>query len=370
MLSTDSSSPNVSRSPLAIQTVAQRSLDHPAAEKIVRRCPIDTRRTSSGGANRSRPIGKQIYTAGVTPGERINAKREIAALLAAQEWGDIDLTLSEHGLQTTDRWSGEKYDYVIEMLKGESDESIAALHAYVTGAAVAVQPGTAPWRPGELRLFMSHLATNEKFVGDVATWLDRWGISAFAAHISIEASEEWQAVIETGLLTCDAMAVFLHAGFKESNWCDQEVGFALARRVPVLPLKFDLNPYGFMGKLQAARCVGLTAAEVGEKITQWLLNTPSAQTAMTEGLVTAFERVDSFAHACEVFGRLQKLPVFSPDQLQRLDAATRTNMQIKNANWPNWSGTPLPGHVQKLIADRGGTPPAAHDPWDVASIQD
>ena len=131
--------------------------------------------------------------------------------------------------------------------------------------------------------------------------------------MSIQASEEWQAVIETALLTCDAMAVFLHTGFKESNWCDQEVGLALARRVPVLPLNIDVDPYGFMGKLQAARCAGLTATQVGEKITQWLLNTPSAQTAMTEALVTAFERVNSFAHACEVFGQLQQMPVFSPD---------------------------------------------------------
>lgn len=300
----------------------------------------------------------------MTPGERIAAKRETATLLAQQGWDDIDLTLSEHDLPIRNDWNGsDKYGYVIEMLNGASESALAALHSYVTGAAVQVRPGSEPWRQGELRLFMSHLAAHEGFVGEVATWLEGWGISAFVAHMSIDASNEWQAVIETALLTCDAMAVFLHEGFRESNWCDQEVGFALARRVPVLPLNIELNPYGFMGKLQALRCAGLTAAEVGEKIVQWLMNTRSAQTAMTEGLVTAFERVNSFARACEVYDRLYQMPVFSPDQLQRLDAAARTNSQIKNANWPNWSGTPLPGRVQGLIEERGGTSPAAHAPW-------
>lgn len=112
----------------------------------------------------------------MTPGERITAKREIATLLASQEWGDIDFTLSEHDLPTTDMWNGGgKYGYVIAMMNGTSDSAVELLHAFVTGSAIQVKPGSEPWRGGQLRLFMSHLASHEAFIGDIASWLEGWG---------------------------------------------------------------------------------------------------------------------------------------------------------------------------------------------------
>lgn len=292
--------------------------------------------------------------------QRIDTKKEIATLLGQREWAEVDLVLDEHGLPTTDNWQGDThYQYVIEMLRRAPDELIWELHSYVTGGAIAVSPGAEPWRPGELRLFMSHLAVHQAYVSRVADYLEDWGVSAFVAHVSIEASEEWQAVIETALLTSDAVAVFLHNGFKESNWCDQEVGFAMARRVPVLPLNIELNPYGFMGKLQAERCVGLKPRQVGDKIVHWLVRTPSAQAAMAEGLVKSLEGAPSYDHARAVYGMLTEIPSYTPAQLQRLDAACRSNGQVLDANL---SGTPIPELVRALIKERGDTPPVAHDP--------
>ncbi len=181
------------------------------------------------------------------------------------------------------------------------------------------------------------------------------------AHNSIDPSEEWQTVIEAGLRSCDGMVVFLHEGFRESAWCDQEVGYALARRVPVLPVGIDLLPYGFMGKLQAAKCSDEGAPRVAEKVLQWLLRTPSAQSAMTEGLVAAFERSSSYEITRKVIGMLEKMPTFSPNQLQRLEGAARSNDQVSAAVLRG-RGT-VPDLVTRLIAERGGTPASAHDPW-------
>ncbi|MDT0263197.1 toll/interleukin-1 receptor domain-containing protein [Jatrophihabitans lederbergiae] len=295
--------------------------------------------------------------------QRIDTKREIATLLSQRDWVDIDLVLSEHGLPTTDDWRGDNlYQYVIAMIREATDPTLLELHAYVTGGVITVKPGAEPWRAGELRLFMSHLATHQKFVSDVGIYVQGYGVSAFVAHVSIDASEEWQTVIETALVTSDAMVVFLHDGFKESNWCDQEVGFAMARRIPVLPLNIDLNPYGFMGKLQAELCAGMAAPQIGDKIVQWLIRTPSAQAAMTDGLVKAFEGVYSYDRAREVYGKLIQLRSYTPAQLQRLDAATRNNDQVKDANL---SGTSIPELVQVLIRECGGIPVVRSepDPW-------
>ena len=137
---------------------------------------------------------------------------------------------------------------------------------------------------------MSHLAVHQEFVGKVGLHLGFDGVSAFVAHTSIEPSKEWQEVIETSLRSCDAMAIFLHKGFHESLWCDQEVGFALARRVPVLPISFDIMPYGFISKFQLQKGTGKTPGQLADAITDWLIATPTAQAAMTEGIVTAFKR--------------------------------------------------------------------------------
>ena len=47
------------------------------------------------------------------------------------------------------------------------------------------------------------------------------------------------------------MCALLTEGFHESNWTDQEVGFALARGILVIPVKYESAPYGFMGRIQA-----------------------------------------------------------------------------------------------------------------------
>jgi hypothetical protein len=291
------------------------------------------------------------------PAERIAAIRESATLLSQQEWADIDLVLTQYGLPTTDMYQGDRYHYVLDMIQGEPDGSLSALHQYLTGDTGDVPVGPQPYRQGQFRLFMSHLAIHEEFVGAVGANLDRYGVSSFVAHVSIEPSEEWQNVIESALRSCDAMAVFLHTGFHESNWCDQEVGFVLARRVPVLPIAIDTTPYGFMAKLQAARCQPTeTAPQVAAKVLKWLLKTPSAQTAMTEGLVTAFERSWSFDNTRQVFNKLEQMPAFTPAQLQRLETATKENDQVSNAVFgPNT----IPDLIRKLIVQRGGTPASA-----------
>ena len=49
----------------------------------------------------------------------------------------------------------------------------------------------------------------------------------------------------------DAFAALMTDDFHDSDWTDQEVGFALARGVPVIAVKLGRDPYGFLGKFQA-----------------------------------------------------------------------------------------------------------------------
>jgi TIR domain len=73
-----------------------------------------------------------------------------------------------------------------------------------------------------------------------------FGVDAFVAHDTIEPTRPWQDVIESALATCHALAALVTTDFKESNWCDQEVGFAVGRGILIISVRIGHDPYGFI----------------------------------------------------------------------------------------------------------------------------
>jgi hypothetical protein len=61
----------------------------------------------------------------------------------------------------------------------------------------------------------------------------------------------WQQEIEKGLETMEVMLAFITDDFHDSVWTNQEVGYALGKGVPIIPVKFGRNdPDGFIGSKQ------------------------------------------------------------------------------------------------------------------------
>lgn len=107
------------------------------------------------------------------------------------------------------------------------------------------------WTPGYFRLFITHVSARRDVAGSLREGLKAYGIDAFVAHETIAPTTPWQDEIEDALVTCNACAAILSDGFKESDWCDQEVGVCVGRRVLVLAIDDGLDPYGFIGRFQA-----------------------------------------------------------------------------------------------------------------------
>jgi hypothetical protein len=112
------------------------------------------------------------------------------------------------------------------------------------------------WTDGYLKLFISHLSSNKARMSAMKASLAKWGISAFIAHEDIEPSRKWMDEVETGLETMEVMVTVVEPGFRDSDWCDQEVGFALGRKIDIIPLRAGLDPYGFFGKFQGIQIKG------------------------------------------------------------------------------------------------------------------
>ncbi len=100
-------------------------------------------------------------------------------------------------------------------------------------------------------LFISHSHKNKDVASFIKMELHDFGIDVFVAHEDISPTEEWQKVILKKLKQCTGILLLLTEDFKESDWTDQETGFALALDKIVIPIKSPLTPYGFVSKYQA-----------------------------------------------------------------------------------------------------------------------
>lgn len=163
--------------------------------------------------------------------------------------------------------------------------------------------------------------------------LSHWGICAFVAHEDIEASREWRDEVEAGLETMDILAAVVEPGFKESDWCAQEVGYALGRKVDVVPLRAGLDPFGFFGKFQGIPIKGKIPELVANEIAQLLFKKPKHREQCLKSLGVALLTQESTKKIRTVV-LLDEWSVVSDEQIKGIleSASLSVHEQIKLKN--------------------------------------
>jgi hypothetical protein len=149
------------------------------------------------------------------------------------------------------------------------------------------------WADGQFKLFVSHLSSNKNRMSAVKAELGHWGVSAFIAHEDIEPSREWMDEVEAGLETMDVLVAVVEPGFKESDWCAQEVGFALGRKIDIIPLRAGLDPFGFFGKYQGIQIKGKYPKDVAMELVRLLLKKPKHRDRLLQCMPKAFSALQS-----------------------------------------------------------------------------
>lgn len=100
------------------------------------------------------------------------------------------------------------------------------------------------WKPGDLKLFISHMAAHKKAVSLLANELKKYGISSFVANKDIKPTEEWRNNMLRALKSSDMFLAFITDDFYNDDWAGQEVGIACYRRIPIIPLKLETADLG------------------------------------------------------------------------------------------------------------------------------
>lgn len=122
----------------------------------------------------------------------------------------------------------------------------------------------------------------------------------------------------------DAFVALLTDGFHDSLWTDQEVGFAVARAVPIIAVRLGRDPYGFIGRFQALSC-GWDAAPA--ELAKLLMPHPK----MLNAYLTAVHDCSSFDRGNTLAQVLPAIQVLSKDQADSLVAAYNANSELRGS---------------------------------------
>jgi hypothetical protein len=198
------------------------------------------------------------------------------------------------------------------------------------------------WKPGLLRLFLSHIAADKVAVSKLKVALILLGVDCFVAHEDIEPNQIWLTEIELALKSMHALAALITKGFHESKWTDQEVGFALGRGVLVIPVRVSLDPYGFIGKQQGLPGKLENPHKLASDITDVLLKYKTTGDKMREALILGFENAKSYDAAIAISKKLDSLEYISPDQLRRIEIASKENAIVKKSFY-------VPERIQGIV---------------------
>jgi len=161
------------------------------------------------------------------------------------------------------------------------------------------------WKPGFVRLFISHRDEHKKKAFQLSEALEALGIATFVAHDTIEATKEWRREILNGLETMEVMLVFLTDDFHKSTFTNQEIGYALGRGIPIVSLKLEnSDPSGFISHEQALRGSLDNPSASAIKIQKLVAEKLGREDRIQQGLISAFLLSPDFDETKLRFDRL------------------------------------------------------------------
>ena len=278
---------------------------------------------------------------------RVKLIKQLRLAVEAEEFEDADLTLQEFGFEgiSQDRF-GPPIGYVISQGR---DEDLVALaqhygllddHSHVIDSPGPMQPDSTE----TLSVFASHLSDHRKSVGEVGDALHDYGVDLFVAHDKIAFDDDWEAEILKRLRNSHAGVAFLHAGFKASSWCDQEVGWLLGRRVPVASVMFDRNsPYGPLGKRQSLNGDNFEPLGIASEIvTKFIATKPALEHMLINSLVKGIQSSHSYSNTDQVWAVLRQFANLNKRQCSELVAGLN-NSQVASYHSRSWPHSPHDG---------------------------
>lgn len=225
-------------------------------------------------------------------------------------------------------YDNEGFHQVIFEMEDENDPSFQKA-TYISQVQKPNPDALAIWKPGEIRLFISHRDAYKAQAHQLADTLEGFGVSSFVAHDTIEPMTTWKDEILSGLETMEVMLALITDDFEQSYWTQQEIGFALGREIQIIPVMVGSRPPpGFIASTQGlrARLDDLPTSAVA--IYQILIG-KLGNKRLQDSLVKAFVDSPNWNEARDRFDRLDKtVSDLTDDQYIEIAAGFLKNDQL------------------------------------------
>ena len=186
------------------------------------------------------------------------------------------------------------------------------------------------WKPGYVRMFISHRDPDKEIARELADGLEAYGISAFVAHKEIDPTDEWKDEILKGLKSMEVMLAIIMDDFHNRVWPNQEIGFAFAQKVPIVSIKFDeKDPQGFISSSQAMNGKVDELDILVENIYNVLTTKLGKKERLQRGLVAAFVNAKRYAEVSACLYRMESsITNLSEDEEKEIVDSFKMNYAI------------------------------------------
>jgi hypothetical protein len=116
--------------------------------------------------------------------------------------------------------------------------------------------------------------------------------------------------------------------FHESDWTDQECGFAIALKKVIIPLMSGKEPYGFINRYQGQKGKYIRTEKIIPEIFKSILSDRLLKNRFKKLIIDKFIKSKSYSDSTQFSQILLSVNYFSPNELVLLIKAQKDNNQI------------------------------------------
>lgn len=184
-----------------------------------------------------------------------------------------------------------------------------------------------------LRIFLSYNTKDKKEVGKIKNHLSYFGFEVFLAHEDITPTAQWQDEIKKNLKKCDIFIPVLTSNFMDSEWTNQEIGFAIALDKFIIPLQCEILPPGFLGTTQSLRrnIRKGSCENIAEEIVSLVKNNDTFGKQIKATVINNLENSSTFEKAKDASKLLKEFDSFSKKEINRIADITINTRCVRDS---------------------------------------
>ena len=151
----------------------------------------------------------------------------------------------------------------------------------------------------------------------------------------------------------DILIALITRNFKNSEWTNQEIGYALGRKVPVVSVRIEEEPYGFIAKYQAIDFTNWD--NLNKQIIDTLLKNYLDKSRIVDFYISLMQNCNSFSEGNWLSQYLPKINGLASLQIDKIIEIYNQNEQLRGSLGFNGAdenyGKGIVYHLNRVIGD-------------------